>query len=64
MVLLEDGQWNVYEANPDKPVTLEEPCVRGHVPLTQNQAAGGKCGSFVQTERVLDAEPFYVRVTA
>lgn len=62
--ILENGQWQIYQANPSKPVTLQEPCVRGHVPLPQNSAAGGKYGSFVQTDRVLDTERFNVVVTA
>ncbi|WP_439145616.1 NucA/NucB deoxyribonuclease domain-containing protein [Streptomyces canus] len=61
--LFEDGQWYIYEASADKPVTYHEPCVRGHVPLTYNSAAGGKYGSFVQTDRVLDTESFNVTVT-
>ncbi|XVU26474.1 NucA/NucB deoxyribonuclease domain-containing protein [Actinoplanes sp. CA-054009] len=59
-----DGSWQFYQANPDKPVTLNEPCIRGHVPLSQNSAAGGKYGSFVPTDRVLDLEKFTVLVTA
>lgn len=61
--LFEDGQWYIYEAGADKPVTYQEPCVRGHVPLTYNSAAGGKYGSFVQTDRVLDTESFHVTIT-
>lgn len=60
--LLENGSWNYYEANPAKPITFNEPCVRGHVPETQNSAAGGKLGSFAQTDRVLDAERYTVTV--
>ncbi|MHC3475614.1 hypothetical protein ACYF6T_44110 [Streptomyces sp. 7R007] len=61
--LFEDGQWYIYEASASKPVTYQEPCVRGHVPLTFNSAAGGKYGSFVQTDRVLDSESFSVTIT-
>ncbi|MEU4896155.1 hypothetical protein AB0B12_25905 [Streptomyces sp. NPDC044780] len=62
--ILENGQWEVYQANPNKPVTLNEPCVRGHVPSGENKAAGGKLGSFVQTDRVLETEKFNVVITA
>ncbi|GHA73942.1 hypothetical protein GCM10010345_90800 [Streptomyces canarius] len=62
--LLQNGVWNFYQ-DPNAPaVTFNEPCVRGHVPSTQNSAAGGKLGSNNQTERVLDLEKFDVVVTA
>ncbi|GAB2744522.1 NucA/NucB deoxyribonuclease domain-containing protein [Streptomyces bullii] len=57
-------QWLVFEADPTKPVTFTESCARGHVPLTDNKAAGGKLGSFPQTDRVLDTEKYDVTVTA
>lgn len=59
-----DDQWFVSPADPTKPWTFTEPCVRGHVPLTDNKAAGGKLGSFPQTDRVLDAEKYNVTITA
>ncbi|GGU89840.1 hypothetical protein GCM10010182_00320 [Actinomadura cremea] len=58
---LEDGQWVFYV--PNGVPTGNEPCVRGHVSLPVNQAAGGKYGNFVQNERVLDTEKFKVSVT-
>ncbi|WP_147312424.1 NucA/NucB deoxyribonuclease domain-containing protein [Thermomonospora umbrina] len=58
----EDGEWWIYVIIGREP-TGYEPCVRGHVPLTQNKAAGGKYGNFVQNERVLDLEKFTVTIT-
>ncbi|MGI5519849.1 NucA/NucB deoxyribonuclease domain-containing protein [Micromonospora sp. CA-259024] len=58
--LLEDGQWQIYEANPNKPVTGTEKCVRGHVPLAENEGAGGELGRFTQAQRVLDLDPYSV----
>lgn len=58
--LFENGQWQIYQANPNKPVTLQEPCVRGHVPELENTGAGGELGRFVQAQRVLDLEKYSV----
>jgi hypothetical protein len=60
--LLEKGRWQIYEANPAKPVTGNEPCVRGHVPESQNTGAGGELGRFAQSQRVLDLEPYTMTV--
>ncbi|MGD9486047.1 hypothetical protein WDH52_22845 [Streptomyces sp. TRM70308] len=60
----ENGQWMIYEARADKPVTYSEPCVRGHVALDANQSAGGKYGAFAKSERVLDTEKFNVHIVA
>lgn len=61
--LLENGVWQFYgdPAAPD--VTGNEPCIRGHVPLEQNTAAGGKLGSNSQTERIIPDEKFEVVIT-
>ena len=59
----DDGLWYFYEARADKPVTFNEPCVRGHVPLGENEAAGGKVGSLPQSERVIDNEAYTVAIT-
>ncbi|WP_236246844.1 hypothetical protein [Streptomyces sp. CC210A] len=59
----ENGQWFVYQADDNRPVTGQEPCVRGHVPSGDNSAAGGKYGSFVQSQRVIDTEKFTVSIT-
>jgi hypothetical protein len=56
--LLEGGTWHLYEANPNKPVTMLESCVRGHVPLSQNEGAGGELGRFTQAQRVLDYDAY------
>jgi hypothetical protein len=61
---LEDGTWNFYQ-DPNAPaVTFNEPCVRGHVPNGENGAAGLALGRNSQNERVIDAEPFVLVVTA
>ncbi|MFJ7416344.1 hypothetical protein ACIQWZ_36915 [Streptomyces sp. NPDC098077] len=62
--LYENGQWMIYEARTDKPVTYLEPCVRGHVALDANESAGGKYGSLVKTQRILDTEKYDVNVIA
>lgn len=41
-----------------------EPCVRGHIPGTLNSLVGGRYGNFVQTERLLDEDQFWVAVTS
>ncbi|MBE1488274.1 NucA/NucB deoxyribonuclease domain-containing protein [Plantactinospora soyae] len=58
-----DGLWYFYEARADKPVDFNEPCVRGHVPLGENESAGGKVGSLPQSERVIDNEAYTVAIT-
>lgn len=61
--LLQNGVWQFYQ-DPNAPaVTHNEPCVRGHVPQTQNSAAGGKVGSNSQTERIIDLEKYEVVIT-
>ncbi|MBQ0825278.1 hypothetical protein [Streptomyces tagetis] len=62
--LFQNGQWMLYEARTDKPVTFNEPCVRAHVALPANQSAGGKYGAFVKSQRVLDTEKYNVNVVA
>ncbi|MEV5935055.1 hypothetical protein AB0L56_20540 [Streptomyces sp. NPDC052079] len=62
--LYENGQWMIYEARTDKPVTYNEPCVRGHVALDSNESAGGKYGAFVKNQRVLDTEKYNVNIVA
>jgi hypothetical protein len=44
--------------------TLNESCVRGHIPLNLNTAAGGAYGGLITSNRLLDADPFWVSVTA
>ncbi|MFM9371887.1 hypothetical protein [Streptomyces sp. Da 82-17] len=62
--LFENGQWRIYEARVDKPVTFTEPCVRAHVPEGANFSAGGKYGAFVKDQRVLDTEKYGVSVSS
>ncbi len=60
---LENGIWQFY-GDPAAPAfTGNEPCIRGHVPLEQNVAAGGKLGSNSQTERIIPDEKFEVVIT-
>lgn len=60
--ILENGQWQIYQANPNKPITYTEKCVRGHVTLTDNTAAGGELGRFAQRERLLDLDRYTLTI--
>jgi hypothetical protein len=61
---LQNGVWQFFQ-DPNAPaVTLNEPCVRGHVPNTDNGAAGLALGRNSQSERVIDSEKFDLVVTA
>ncbi|GGT78940.1 hypothetical protein GCM10010207_88280 [Streptomyces atratus] len=60
--LYENGQWEIYEARADKPVTGTEPCTRGHVNNDDNGNAGLALGRYVQRDRVLDTEKYNVYV--
>lgn len=62
--LFQNGQWMIYEARTDKPVTFNEPCVRGHVALQADQSAGGKYGAFVKNQRILDTEKYNANILA
>ncbi|MBY8884159.1 hypothetical protein K7472_04770 [Streptomyces sp. PTM05] len=62
--LRENGVWKFYEADPKRPVTHDEPCVRAHVPLQVNSAAGGAVGAFPAASRVLEGEKYTVTITA
>ncbi|MEV5508798.1 NucA/NucB deoxyribonuclease domain-containing protein [Streptomyces orinoci] len=53
------GAWRV-DVVRDEPVA---PCIRAHVPSDQNQAAGGRLGRQVQSERVRDGEAYQVVIT-
>lgn len=57
---LKDGVWTIYTYDNARPVTLEEPCVRSHVPLKQNTDAGSKYSGFLSSQHVIDLEKFYV----
>ena len=41
-------------------MTGTEKCVRGHVPLGENEGAGGELGRFTQAQRVLDLDSYSV----
>ncbi|WP_327398718.1 hypothetical protein OG194_00205 [Streptomyces sp. NBC_01288] len=58
-----DGIWHIYQDLNAPAVTFNEPCARGHVPLTQNSAAGGKVGNNNQNERIIDLEKYLVVIT-
>jgi hypothetical protein len=60
--LFENGRWEIYEADPARPVTYTEPCVRGHVPNDMNSLAGLAYANLVQNQRLIDAERFYVKI--
>ncbi|MFF3257734.1 hypothetical protein ACFYWO_00990 [Streptomyces sp. NPDC002932] len=60
VMLLEDGEWQAYEADPARPVTMKEHCVRGHVPLDVNQLAGTAYSNLIQGQRLIDKDPFHV----
>lgn len=58
----EAADWNTI--NVDGTPTGSEPCVRGHIPNLLNGRVGGAYGNFIQTERLLDGDPYWVQVTA
>lgn len=43
--------------------TLNEACVRGHIPLRLNNAVGGAYGALIIANRLIDKDPFWVTVT-
>jgi len=56
------GQWDVKLLNAAA-VTKAARCVRGHVPGPQNTAAGGALGNFATEQRLVDYDPYWVRIT-
>lgn len=60
--LFEDGEWKIYTADPARPITYTEPCVRGHVPLPLNRLAGTAYSNLIQNQRLIEKDPFYVSV--
>ncbi|MEV6300824.1 hypothetical protein AB0M02_15550 [Actinoplanes sp. NPDC051861] len=54
------GQWYIQYL---KPVTGSERCVRAHVSRPSNVDVGGELGRFVQRERLLDYEEYWVATT-
>ena len=38
-------------------------CVRGHIPLKLNSGVGGAYGNLVQSQRLIDSDPFWVSVS-
>lgn len=62
VALLENGTWNVYEADPARPVTKTEPCVRGHVPQDVNSLAGTAYSNLIQNQRMVNKDPFRMKV--
>ncbi|MEW2121480.1 hypothetical protein AB0945_41350 [Streptomyces sp. NPDC005474] len=61
--LFEGGEWKIYEADPARPVTHTEPCVRGHVPLGVNQLAGTAYSNLIQNQRLINKDPFRVKAS-
>ena len=61
--LLENGTWDLY-ADPNAPAyTLDEPCLRGHVPSAENSLVGPALGDFAKSQRVIDGDQYNVVVT-
>lgn len=56
----EAAQWNDIKAL--SPVRLDAPCVRGHIPGNLNSGVGGAYGRFIQTQRLVDDDKFWVEV--
>lgn len=62
--LLENGTWMLYE-DPNAPaVTYNEPCLRGHVPSSENSLVGPALGNFAKSQRVIDGDNYNVVVTS
>ncbi|MFF4403471.1 hypothetical protein ACFY2W_20995 [Streptomyces sp. NPDC001262] len=59
---IENGHWVAYPADPKRPWTGNETCVRGHVPLSQNCSAGQAYSTLIKNERVLHLDPFTVSI--
>jgi hypothetical protein len=59
---IENGHWVAYPADPKRPWTGNESCVRGHVSLSQNCAAGSAYGKLVKADRILHMDPFTVSI--
>jgi hypothetical protein len=60
---LADGTWEVHDFTfAGHPTNFSEPCVRSHVPLSENTDAGGEFGRLVQSDRILDDDAFTVTV--
>ncbi|MER6394280.1 hypothetical protein ABT236_38240 [Streptomyces sp. NPDC001523] len=62
VALLENGKWEIYEADPARPVTKTEPCVRGHVPQGVNSLAGTAYSNLIQNQRLVNKDPFRMTV--
>lgn len=53
------GRWTVYVRAGYDPA---QRCVLGHVALTYNKATGGSYSSFIQNNRLLDSDPFWIGI--
>lgn len=60
--LLENGKWEIYEADPARPVKYTEPCVRAHVTLPMNRLAGTAYTNLIQSQRLVEKDPFRMSV--
>lgn len=58
----EATDWNTVTIN-GTPAT-SAPCVRGHIPNRLNGLVGSQYGTLIQTTRLIDKDPFWLRVTA
>jgi len=57
---IEPADWNVMLLDS---MTTTTQCIRAHIPRQLNSALGGAYGNFVQQQRLLDKEAFWVFVT-
>ena len=57
---VEAADWNVMLLDS---MTTTTQCIRAHIPLTLNTSLGGAYGNFVQKQRLLDKDAFWVFVT-
>jgi hypothetical protein len=61
----EAADWLFVADDPTVPApTLTESCVRGHVPGKLNSPLGGEVGRFVQKNRLIDRDGYWVSVTS
>jgi hypothetical protein len=61
------GQTEAQRWNSVKPlgtVTGKEACIRGHIPNKLNGVTGGAYGNFINQQRLLDRDSFWVTVTS
>jgi hypothetical protein len=60
----EASDWSIINVDPTTVTGNPQPCIRAHIPLKLNTILGGAYGNFVQNNRLLDKEAFWVWATA